>query len=108
MMAKLTMAGLLLALAVAAGVYWYSQPGTKLSETDTILNRDFANAAGAPTIDGTPPDTLAVSLAQSPSLNIISVEKVGEALRSLGRPVETLVTREVTPKLGRRLRPAVQ
>ena len=103
MRAKLTIAGLLLALVVAAGVYWYSQPGTKLSETDTILIGDFANAAGDPLFDGTLREALAVSLAQSPSLNIISVEKVGEALRSLGRPVETLVTRDLAPKLCQRL-----
>jgi len=40
-----------------------------------------------------------VDLAQSPLLNLVSVEKVGEALRSLGRPAGTRVTREIAPKL---------
>src|SRR5712691_3062686 len=98
MKAKLAIAGLVL-IFVTAGFYWYSQRGTKLSETDTILIGDFANSAGDPVFDGTLREALAVSLSQSPSLNLISAEKVGEALRSLGRPVSTRITREIAPKL---------
>src|SRR6266852_1669655 len=99
MRAKLTFAGLLLVLVVAAGFYWYSGRGTKLSETDSILIGDFTNAADDPVFDGTLREALAVSLAQSPSLNLVSVEKVGEALRSLGRPLGTPITRELASKL---------
>jgi len=102
MRAKLAIAGVLLALA-GAGFYWYSHRGTKLSETDTILIGDFANSAGDPVFDGTLREALAVSLAQSPSLNLISVEKVSEALRSMGRPVETPITRDLAPRLCQRL-----
>jgi tetratricopeptide (TPR) repeat protein len=98
MRAKVAIVGLLLAL-VAGGFYWYSQRGTKLSESDTVLIGDFTNTAGDPVFDGTLREALAVSLAQSPSLNLVSVEKVGEALRSLGQPVSTRVTRELAPKL---------
>jgi len=92
----------LLAL-LGAGFYWYSLRGTKLSENDTILIGDFANSAGDPVFDGTLREALAVGLAQSPSLNLISVEKVGEALRALGRPVDTRITRDLAPKLCQRL-----
>src|SRR6184192_4095509 len=103
MRVKLAIAGVLLAL-VGAGFYWYSQQrGTKLSETDTILIGDFANTAGDAVFDGTLREALAVSLAQSPSLNLVSVEKVGEALRALGRPVDTRITRDLAPKLCQRL-----
>ncbi len=102
MRAKLAIAGLLLAL-VAAGFYWYSQRGMKLSETDTILIGDFANATGDPVFDGTLREALAVSLAQSPSLNLVSAEKVGEALRSLGRPLDAPITPDLAPKLCQRL-----
>src|SRR5712692_3705266 len=98
MRAKLAFAGLLLVLA-AAGFYWYSERGTKLSETDTILIGDFTNSAGDPVFEGTLREALAVSLAQSRSLNLVSEEKVGEALRSLGRPVRTHITRDLAPKL---------
>src|SRR5260370_13231793 len=60
---------------------------------------DFTNATGDPVFDGALREALAVDLAQSPSLNLVSVEKVAEALRSLGRPVGTRVTREIAPKL---------
>ena len=43
MRATRTIAGLLLA-AVAVGLYWYSQRGMKLSETDSILIGEFSNA----------------------------------------------------------------
>jgi eukaryotic-like serine/threonine-protein kinase len=102
MRAKLAIAGVLLAL-LGAGFCWYSQPGTKLSETDTILIGDFANSAGDPVFDGTLREALAVSLAQSPSLNLISVEKVSEALRALGRPVDTPIRRSLAPQLCQRL-----
>ncbi len=98
MRVKLAFAGLLLVL-VAAGFYWYSERGTKLSETDTILIGDFTNSTGDPVFEGTLREALAVGLSQSPSLNLVSVEKVGEALRSLGRPVSTHITRELAPKL---------
>ena len=103
MRVKLAIAGVLLAL-VGAGFYWYSQQrGTKLSETDTILIGDFANTAGDAVFDGTLREALAVSLAQSPSLNLVSVEKVGEALRALGRPIDMPVTRDLAPNLCPRL-----
>src|SRR6266436_8350835 len=98
MSAKLAFAAVLLVL-VAAGFYWYSGRGTKLSVTDSILIGDFTNATGDPVFEGTLREALAVGLSQSPSLNLVTVEKVGEALRSLGRPVGTHITRELAPKL---------
>jgi len=102
MKAKLAIAGLLLFLATA-GFFWYWQPGTKLSDTDTILIANFSNATGEPVLDSSLQEALAISLSQSPSLNLVSVEKVAEALRSLGRPLETVVTRDLAPQLCQRL-----
>src|SRR5205085_2059801 len=101
MRAKLTIAGLLLA-TVAVGLYWYSQRGMKLSETDSILIGEFSNAAGDSVFDGTLREALGVSLAQSPSLNLVSVEKVREALRSMGRPADSLLLQELAPSLAPR------
>jgi tetratricopeptide (TPR) repeat protein len=102
MRAKLAIAGLLLAL-VAGGFYWYSQQSLKLTETDTILIGDFTNSSGDPAFDGTLKEALAVSLAQSPVLNLLSVEKVGEGLRSLGQPANARITPELAAKLCQRL-----
>jgi len=49
MRAKLAFAAVLLVL-VAAGFYWYSERGTKLSVTDSILIGDFTNATGDPVL----------------------------------------------------------
>ena len=102
MRAKLAIAGLLL-LFVTAGSYWYSQRSTKLSDTDTILIANVSNATGDPVFDGSLQEALAISLAQSPSLNLVSFEKVTEGLRSLGRPLGTAVTRELASQLCQRL-----
>src|SRR5437899_1977329 len=102
MKAKLATTGLLLVL-LAAGFYWYSQRNTKLSDTDTILITSFSNATGDPVFDGSLQEALAITLAQSPTLNLISAEKVAEGLRSLGRPAETAVTRELAPQVCQRL-----
>ena len=75
----------------------------KLSETDSILIGEFSNAAGDPVFDGTLREALGVSLAQSPSLNLVSVEKVREALRSMGRPADSLLLQELAPSLCQRL-----
>jgi hypothetical protein len=84
MRTKLVISGLLLAM-VAAGAYWHFPRGIKLSETDTILFADFTNTTDDYVFDGSLREALAISLAQSPSLNLISEEKVSEALRSQGR-----------------------
>src|SRR5436309_14925443 len=99
---KLSIAGVFLAI-VSAGSYWNSQRCTKLPETDTILIGDFANSAGDPVFDGTLREALAVGLAQSPSLNLISVEKVSEVHRAVGRPVDAPITRDLAPQLCPRL-----
>src|SRR5256885_6018553 len=75
----------------------------KLSETDSILIGEFSNAAGDSVFDGTLREALGVSLAQSPSLNLVPVEKVREALRSMGRPADSLLLQELAPSLCQRL-----
>ena len=102
MRTKLAISGLLLAL-VAAGAYWFSPRGTKLSATDTILLADFKNATGESIFDDSLREALAISLAQSPSLNLVSEEKVSEAMRSQGRPSDAPVTRALAPKICQRV-----
>jgi tetratricopeptide (TPR) repeat protein len=94
MRAKLVIAGLLIAVA-AACTYWYFPRVTKLSDTDTILLAEFANATGDKSFDASLREALGVSLAQSPLLNLVSEEKVSEALTSQGRSSDTAVTREL-------------
>src|SRR5712691_10279794 len=102
MRAKLAIAGLLLVF-VAAGLFWYTQRRTRLSGTDITLLANVSNATADPVFDGSLQEALAISLAQSPSLNLVSAEKVAEGLRSLGRPLGTAVTRELASQLCQRL-----
>ena len=98
MRAKIIIAGLLLVMGGAAA-YWYSHGSAKLSETDAILIGGFSNATGDSVFDGSLREALAISLTQSPMLNVVSAEKVGEAFRSLGRPADTPITRVLASKL---------
>jgi eukaryotic-like serine/threonine-protein kinase len=99
---KFILAGLPIFLLVG-GAVWYFRGGTKLTETDSIVLGDFANSTGDPVFDGSLAEALAISLSQSPLLNLVSQEKVAEALRSQSLPANTRVTRDVAPKLCRSL-----
>src|SRR6266852_2145266 len=99
MRTKLILAGLLLILLVA-GASWYSAgSGIKLTDKDTLLIGDFANSTGDSVFDGSLRESVSIGLAQSPLLNLISPEKVAEALRSQSLPTSTPITREFAPKL---------
>src|SRR5438874_12708649 len=99
MRTKLILAGLLLFLLVA-GFFWYSAgSGIKLTDKDTLLIGDFANSTGDSAFDGSLREAVSIGLAQSPLLNLISAEKVAEALRSQSLPPNSPLTRELAPKL---------
>jgi len=63
--------------ASAAGLYlrWKT---SRLTEKDTIVLADFANATGDPVFDDTLKQGLRVQLEQSPFLNILPDQEVGE------------------------------
>src|SRR5262245_626495 len=98
MRTKLLLAGLVLILLIA-GAYWRSAGGVKLTEGDALLVGDFSNTTGDPVFDGSLREALFISLAQSPLLNLISAEKVAEALRSQSLPTSTAITHGLAPKL---------
>src|SRR3984893_4477136 len=102
MRTKLVISGLLLALLVT-GAYWLYPRATRLSETDTVLLADFANSTGDAAFDSSLREALAVSLAQSPLLNLVSEEKVSEALRSEGSASGTMATRNVAHAICQRV-----
>lgn len=66
---------------------------------DTVLVVDFLNTTGDPVFDGTLQQALAVSLNQSPFLNILSENKTEAALRMMGRSA----SESLTPDLAREL-----
>lgn len=78
-------AALLLALA-GTGFYWRSRRTHRLTEKDTIVLADFTNTTGYPLFDDALKQGLCVQLEQSPFLNVISDQGVGEELQLMGRP----------------------
>jgi tRNA A-37 threonylcarbamoyl transferase component Bud32/predicted Zn-dependent protease len=94
----------LLLVALIAGAYLLFRRGRVLTEKDTVVLADFANSTGDPVFDGALKQALAVQLAQSPFLNILSDRRVNEVLRQMGRsPNEHLsldLAREMCQRVG--------
>src|SRR5712692_4523183 len=96
--------------AVAAGVaamvviggFVYKHRVQAFTEKDTIVLADFANTTGDAVFDDTLRQGLAVDLAQSPFLNILSEQKVRQALRLMGRSPNERVTRELAQEICER------
>ena len=81
------------ALAVAA--FYYLRPAHALTQSDYVLLADFVNTTGEPVFDGTLKQALAVHLAQSPFLNIVSDQRVRETLHLMGRSPDERITTQV-------------
>ena len=93
-----------IAAALAGGIYYRFRQSKRLTDKDTVVLADFSNGTGDGTFDDTLKQALSVQLGQSPFLNILSDEKANETLRLMGRsPGERLtkdVTREVCQRTG--------
>ncbi|HLG13400.1 MAG TPA: protein kinase [Blastocatellia bacterium] len=90
------------ALVIAAALFFYFPRAPVLTEQDTILLADFVNTTGDPAFDGTLKQGLAVHLGQTPFLNIFPDERVREALRLMGRPADEHLTRDVGREICQR------
>ncbi len=101
----LPVAVILLAAAIATGLYLRSRSAlpaakaTPLSEKDTVVLADFDNKTGDPVFDDALKQALAVQLGQSPFINILSDRKVSETLRLMGRQPDTRITRDAAREL---------
>jgi tetratricopeptide (TPR) repeat protein len=85
--------GAVVVLAALGAAAWYFWPrGPKLTSKDSIVLADFANTTGDSVFDGTLRQGLAAQLAQSPFLNIVSDQQVGQTLRLMGQPSGTHLT----------------
>jgi DNA-binding winged helix-turn-helix (wHTH) protein/tetratricopeptide (TPR) repeat protein len=92
-----------LLLAVAAVALRFSLQGrTVLSEKDTLVLADFANATGDPVFEGTLRQGLAVQLEQSPFLSLISEERTQRTLQLMGQPADARLTPEIAREVCER------
>ena len=87
---------------LAAGLYYRSHRSKPLTDKDTIVLADFANSTGDAVFDDTLKTALTVSLRQSPFLNLLSDDRVGETLKLMTRPAYTPLTSEVTREVCQR------
>ena len=86
--------------ALIGGVlYFRSRLATPLTEKDRIVLADFDNKTGDAVFDDALKQALAVQLAQSPFLNILSDRKVEETLHLMGRASNERITRDIAREL---------
>jgi serine/threonine protein kinase len=95
-------AAALIVASVAGGLYWRSHHSAKLTDKDTIVLADFANATGDAVFDESLKRALAVSLQQSPYLSLLSDEQVQETLRLMSRPANTQLSRDIASEVCQR------
>jgi serine/threonine protein kinase len=86
---------ILLAALVAVGFYYHSRPHRALTERDTVVLVDVDNKTGDVVFDDTLRQAIAIELAQSPFLNILSEEKVTAALQMTGRTAKERITTSI-------------
>jgi tetratricopeptide (TPR) repeat protein len=102
-----TMAGVAaLASGIAAGVWGVGAlrpAGAPLSERDSVLLGEFVNGTGEAVLDDTLRQALAVQLGQSPFLDIVADERIGQTLQLMGRPAGERLDREVAREVCQRL-----
>jgi DNA-binding winged helix-turn-helix (wHTH) protein/predicted Zn-dependent protease len=91
---------IVLALCVVGYFYFFYYPRAHaLTERDTIVLSDFANATGDRVFDGTLRQGMAVQLEQSPFLSLVSEERIQQTLRLMGQPASA----QLTPQIAREI-----
>jgi eukaryotic-like serine/threonine-protein kinase len=97
-----TLAVALVIAAIAVAYYHFRHPLKPLTEKDTIVLSDFTNTTADPVFDDTLKTALAVSLRQSPFLNVLGENKIAATLRLMARPPNTSLTPDVARELCQR------
>jgi eukaryotic-like serine/threonine-protein kinase len=95
---RLAAAGLLL---VTVLVLVSSRPA-KLTDKDTVVLADFANATGDPIFDGALRQGLSSQLEQSPFLNLLSDERIAQTLSLMAQPKDSRLTHELAREVCQR------
>ena len=96
-------AGALLAVG-AAVTGWRALRPPPLSETDLIVLGDFDNQTTEAVLTGTMKHALAVKLAESHFINVLSEERVRDVLRSMRRRPDEILTPAVAREVCQRSR----
>jgi eukaryotic-like serine/threonine-protein kinase len=91
-------------MAAAFAVVWYrsSHKAPRLTEKDTIVIADFANATGDPVFDGTLRQGLSAQLEQSPFLNLLSERRTAQTLALMAQPKDARLTHALAQEVCQR------
>ena len=103
MLATIAITLAILVAILGGGWSWWSHRAPKLTEKDTIVVADFENRTGDPIFDGTLKGAMAVDLDQSPYLNIVSDQKISEALKLMSRDPGIPITGDIARDLCQRV-----
>jgi DNA-binding winged helix-turn-helix (wHTH) protein/tetratricopeptide (TPR) repeat protein len=82
--------------------YLHFHRAPKLTDKDTIVLADFANTTGDPVFDDTLRQGLVVQLEQSPFLNLISDQRIQQALKLMAKPADARLTPDVSREICER------
>ena len=90
----------ILAIGLAvSGWLFFSRKAQALTDKDTIVLADFDNKTDDDVFDDALKQALAVQLAQSPFLSIVSDRKVEGTLRLMGQPPAQHITRDLAQQI---------
>jgi eukaryotic-like serine/threonine-protein kinase len=96
-------ASVALAAVVISGVFYHRwRPAAKLSDKDTVVLAEFVNTAGDPLFDGTLRQGLSAQLEQSPFLNLLSDERIGQTLLLMTQPKDARLTYQLASEVCQR------
>ncbi len=94
--------GVLVLLVAGYFSYFREHHTSKLTEKDSIVLAKFTNTTGDPVFDDTLQRALAVDLAQSPFLNILSEAQVRQTLRQMTRSPDEPLTNDLATEVCQR------
>jgi serine/threonine protein kinase len=91
------MIGAVVALLIAGVASWlyFTRHAQALTDRDTIVLAEFANATGDPVFDGTLRQGLSAQLDQSPFLSLISDERIAQTLTLMAKSKDARLTPDV-------------
>jgi eukaryotic-like serine/threonine-protein kinase len=91
-----------LLLAAGGFFFWQRSQAKLLTDTDTIVLADFTNTTGDPVFDETLRQGLAIQLAQSPFLGLISDEVIQKTLGLMGQQADARLTAQMAREICER------
>jgi eukaryotic-like serine/threonine-protein kinase len=82
-------------LAAVLGGYFYFHRAPRLTDKDFILLADFSNTTGDAVFDGALRQGLSTKIEESTFLNIVSDQKITQALRVIGQPADVRLNQDL-------------